>query len=473
MRTVVVRNGARILLGKQGENKAVRVVWSGIVEQYAKLYGDGRFELVVVQKGQAYPAVVSVNGADLVWDVLSADVATVGAGSLELIYYVGDTIAKSQTWETFVVASKSAEGTTDPPDPAKNWVDTVIKSSSNAKQSATESAESARQSAESSTNAQQSATESAESARQSAASSVNAQSHAVEAANSANEAHKSREAIENMEVSAASLSPDSAATVEKSVVDGKVKLTFGIPKGEKGESGDDIFWLNTVDKSRIAETFDEIVAAYKAGKNIWIRDTQSFPGMVATAPAFLVRPIYDDDGNNIYGMMIVCGGSAYGSSDLTGLPDGIINVTYYIKASPEKVTSTMIVNSGAGAAGAEVFYIDLAGNYPNYTCSVTMADIKAAYEAGKVLECRCMMGNYTATLPLFIPMPDANLWIFSGAGTFKKMGFMAQTFTVAIVDGSVLVDNTQLVDVHSKLPNPEALTITSDDTTYTYDGSTA
>ena len=126
MRTVVVRNGARILLGKQGENKAVRVVWSGIVEQYAKLYGDGRFELVVVQKGQAYPAVVSVDGADLVWDVLAADVATVGAGSLELIYYVGDTIAKSQTWDTFVVASKSAEGTTDPPEPQKAWVDKVL-----------------------------------------------------------------------------------------------------------------------------------------------------------------------------------------------------------------------------------------------------------------------------------------------------------------------------------------------------------
>lgn len=126
MRTVVVRNGARILLGKQGENKAVRVVWSGIVEQYTKLYGDGRFELVVVQKGQAYPAVVSVAGTDLVWDVLAADVATVGAGSLELIYYVGDTIAKSQTWDTFVVASKSAEGTTTPPEPQKAWVDKVL-----------------------------------------------------------------------------------------------------------------------------------------------------------------------------------------------------------------------------------------------------------------------------------------------------------------------------------------------------------
>lgn len=59
-------------------------------------------------------------------------------------------------------------------------------------------------------------------------------------------------------------------------------------------------------------------------------------------------------------------------------------------------------------SGAEVFYIDLAGNYPNYTCLVAMADIKAAYAAGKVLECRCTLAAYTATLPLFVPMPAAN-----------------------------------------------------------------
>lgn len=122
MRTIVVRDNMRIPLGKQGENNAVRVVWPKIAEKYAKLYGDGRFELVVVQKGKAYPAVVSVDGTDLVWDVLAADVATAEVGSLELIYYAGDTIAKSQTWETMVIASKSADGMTEPPeDPAKSW----------------------------------------------------------------------------------------------------------------------------------------------------------------------------------------------------------------------------------------------------------------------------------------------------------------------------------------------------------------
>lgn len=126
MRTVIVRNAMRIPIGKQGENNAVRVVWPMIAEKYAKLYGDGRFELVVVQKGKAYPAVVNVDGADLVWDVRAADVATAEVGSLELIYYVGDTIAKSQTWETVVIASKSADGMTEPPeDPARAWFDAI------------------------------------------------------------------------------------------------------------------------------------------------------------------------------------------------------------------------------------------------------------------------------------------------------------------------------------------------------------
>ena len=134
-----------------------------------------------------------------------------------------------------------------------------------------------------------------------------------------------------------------------------------------------------------------------------------------------------------------------------------------------KAQNTFLADKNA-ILGAEVFYIDLAGNYPDYTCPVAMAEIKAAYAAGKVLECRCMMGDYTATLPLFAPMPDANAWIFSGAGTLKAMGFEAQTFTVAIGDGIVLANNTQLVDVNGELPNPYSLTIISGGNIVTYDG---
>lgn len=131
---------------------------------------------------------------------------------------------------------------------------------------------------------------------------------------------------------------------------------------------------------------------------------------------------------------------------------------------------------GEQGPGAEVFYIDLAGKYPSYTCPVAMADIKAAYEAGKELKCRFAMGMYTAVLPLFLPMPSSNTWLFSGAGALSAMGFPAQTMTIAIVNGTVQASDTRLAsmdDIPTALKNPNALTIKIGGTTVTYDGSTA
>lgn len=139
-------------------------------------------------------------------------------------------------------------------------------------------------------------------------------------------------------------------------------------------------------------------------------------------------------------------------------------------------TDTGLPSRGEQGPGAEVFYIDLAGNYPDYTCSVAMADITAAYEAGKVLECRCVMGQFTATLPLFAPMPSANTWIFSGAGALASMGFYAQSVTIAIVNGTVKASITQLAtwnDIPEYLPNFYALTVKIGSTTVTYDGSSS
>lgn len=315
MPKMTVRDHGIIRLGKQGENEVLQVIWRGIVPEWEEKYGAGEFQLAVRRNQDTAPYIANIelDGGDIVWTITSAETARVGDGECELTYTVGDSIAKSQIWTITVCESLTGQEPVDPPEPAKNWVDVVIKSSSDAKQSATESAESARQSAESSMNA----------------------------ANSANEAHKSREAIENMEASAVSLPPNSNATVEKDLVDGRVKLTFGIPRGEK-----DIFWLNTANSSKIVETFDEILAAHKAGKSIWIRDTDSFGDNVATVQAYLVRPFEDDDGTGIIGMLIICGGSAYGSSDI-GAADALMNVTYYIVALPEEVTFQLKVSVSA------------------------------------------------------------------------------------------------------------------------------
>jgi hypothetical protein len=113
------------------------------------------------------------------------------------------------------------------------------------------------------------------------------------------------------------------------------------------------------------------------------------------------------------------------------------------------------------------YYIDLAGTYPNYTCPVTMDDIKAAYNSGYNLVCRCKMGAYTATLPLFIPVPAANTWIFSGSGALESMNFSAQSFTVAITANGVAAQNKQLMP----FPIPNKLKITAGDIHYQYDGS--
>ena len=50
-------------------------------------------------------------------------------------------------------------------------------------------------------------------------------------------AQDAREAIENMEVRANTLDAGSAATVRKEVVNGVVRLTYGIPEGKQGATG--------------------------------------------------------------------------------------------------------------------------------------------------------------------------------------------------------------------------------------------
>ena len=310
MPKMTVRDHGIIRLGKQGENEVLQVIWRGIVPEWEEKYGAGEFQLAVRRNQDTAPYIANIelDGGDIVWTITSAETARVGDGECELTYTVGDSIAKSQIWTITVCESLTGQEPVDPPEPAKNWVDVVIKSSSDAKQSATESAESAKQAA------------------------------------------ASREAIENMEAAAVSLPTNSKATVEKDLADGKVKLTFGIPRGES-----DIFWLNTTSSDGIAETFDEIVAAYEADKNIWIRDTHSFNGVV-TMPSFLVLPFYDDNGNNINGILIICSGTARGSSGI-GTADTPINATYYIiydptDPSPEVVFDLKISLIGEIADGS-------------------------------------------------------------------------------------------------------------------------
>ena len=146
-------------------------------------------------------------------------------------------------------------------------------------------------------------------------------------------------------------------------------------------------------------------------------------------------------------------------------------VDYSNAALPNISTVGGALDELVSKSHSPTYYIDLAGTYPNYTCPVAMDDIKAAYNSGYNLVCRCTLGVYTATLPLFIPVPAANTWIFSGSGALQSMGFPAQSFTIAITSNGVSAQQTMLARADGTLPNPWSLVITVGDTAYKYDGS--
>lgn len=125
------------------------------------------------------------------------------------------------------------------------------------------------------------------------------------------------------------------------------------------------------------------------------------------------------------------------------------------------------------------YYVELDGVYPNYTLSsaTPIQDIKTAYVNGKTLFCRCIIEGYTAVLPLFVPGPTNNLWLFSGSGGINigKLTFYSQYFTIAVTSNGVMaeneliatkeyVDNKEVVVKSSTAGSTKKFKITVDDT---------
>lgn len=128
MREIEVRELPYLPLGHQGENEAQRIVWRGLADSWARLYGEGAFALTVLREGDSapYPASLKSENGDVIWTLSNADTAKAGEGMAELTYTVGGVIAKSRTWHTVVEPSLSANGTTKPPAAYQSWVDEIL-----------------------------------------------------------------------------------------------------------------------------------------------------------------------------------------------------------------------------------------------------------------------------------------------------------------------------------------------------------
>ena len=134
MREIEVRELPYLPLGHQGENEAQRIVWRGLADSWARLYGEGVFALTVLREGDSapYPASLKSENGDVIWTLSNADTAKAGEGMAELTYTVGGAIAKSRTWRTVVEPSLSANGTTEPPAAYQSWVDEILQAAADA-----------------------------------------------------------------------------------------------------------------------------------------------------------------------------------------------------------------------------------------------------------------------------------------------------------------------------------------------------
>lgn len=201
MKTIEAIGSLPLIIGRQGENKATKIVFD--LSALIKLYGTGTVQLLAqrAQDETPYPCVITQVGDKAEWVISNADTQYMGTGKCELHYYVGDTLAKTQIWQTVTECALSDVGT-KPPEPEVSWVTDVLSAGISANEAANSALDFAHL----------------------------AETSALSADNSALKAEKSRLAIENMTVSAHN--EQGAPTVTKTVVDGVVNLDFGIPSGK-------------------------------------------------------------------------------------------------------------------------------------------------------------------------------------------------------------------------------------------------
>lgn len=115
---------APIKLGHTGENEAVRVAFSLL--PFKETFPDGVPSLLARRKGDAsaYPVPLTIEADTAYWDVTRADTEKAGFGQCELQWIVGNTLAKSDKFDFFVV--KALEAGAEAPDaPSKAWFEAI------------------------------------------------------------------------------------------------------------------------------------------------------------------------------------------------------------------------------------------------------------------------------------------------------------------------------------------------------------
>lgn len=127
MNTINVKVGTdtdSINLGRRGENEATEVVFD--VSYLVETYGAGTPVLLAkrAKDSTAYPVSATSEEDSVTWLVNSADTAYKGSGECELYWYVGEVLAKTVVWNTWVSDDIGEEG--EAPQPQAEWVTEML-----------------------------------------------------------------------------------------------------------------------------------------------------------------------------------------------------------------------------------------------------------------------------------------------------------------------------------------------------------
>ena len=278
-------------------------------------------------------------------------------------------------------------------------------SSATAANSAATAAETAKTAAETAQEAAESAKADAESAKAAAESSATSSAaSATDASTSATAAANARDAILNMIVSAITLNTGEPATVQKSVVDDVFKLTFGLPRGEKGEvgsSGRGITSITLTSGTHAAGTVDTYTITFTDNTTYDFQvanGANGFSPTITTSKSGKVTTVTVVDVNGTQSFTINDGADGKGSGDMqssvydtTGkaqdifayVDNAIEGVTIKTDATPTQ-NSTNPVQSGGVYTELEK-KLAKTGDGSNVTANFTAASSRTNIATGEKL----------------------------------------------------------------------------------------
>lgn len=278
-------------------------------------------------------------------------------------------------------------------------------SSATAANSAKTAAETAKAAAETAQEAAESAKADAESAKTAAASSATSSAASATAAgSSATDAAKARDAILNMIVSAITLNTGEPATVEKSVVDEVFKLTFGLPRGEKGEVGSPgrgITSITLKSGTHAAGTVDTYTVTFTDNTTYDFQVTNGANGFsptITTSKSGKVTTVTVVDANGTQSFAINDGADGKGSGDMqssvydpTGkaqdifayVDDAIDGVTIQTDATPTQGSANPVQSGGVYTELGKK--LDKTGDGSDVTAKFTAASSRTNIATGEKL----------------------------------------------------------------------------------------